>query len=146
MCFWNLFVHWLKWKFCQLQIYIFKLLFFILVGGELRLDEVSEHYLSKSLCEGEECNHLKVQVAQLNDYVLGVSIHILLAIFHLWAFLMQSMFHCCFVCRSLMKPFNSWYWKFDSCRSVAYWSKKRLGGWPEKYSATHWNFFMFIAH
>lgn len=33
------------------------------LGGEypLRLDEVSEHYLSKSLCEGEECNHLKVQ-------------------------------------------------------------------------------------
>lgn len=72
--------------------------------------------------------------------------HILLAIFHLWAFLMQSMFHCCFVCRSLMKPFNSWYWKFDSCRSVAYWSKKWLDGWPEKYSATHQNFFMFIAH
>lgn len=46
------------------DLYIFKLVFFILVGGEypLRLDEVSEHYLSKSLCEGEECNHLKVQV------------------------------------------------------------------------------------
>lgn len=37
---------------------------------------------------------------------------------------MQSMFHCCFVFRSLMKPFfkNS-YLKFDSCRSVAHWSK-----------------------
>lgn len=37
---------------------------FITVGGDFsdRLDEVSEHYLSKGVCEGEECGHLKVQV------------------------------------------------------------------------------------
>nr|XP_022314692.1 tetratricopeptide repeat protein 17-like isoform X1 [Crassostrea virginica] len=34
-----------------------------ILGGDFptRLDEVSEHYLTKSICEGEECNHLKVQ-------------------------------------------------------------------------------------
>ncbi|XP_048779550.1 tetratricopeptide repeat protein 17-like isoform X2 [Ostrea edulis] len=33
------------------------------LGGDFsdRLDEVSEHYLSKGVCEGEECGHLKVQ-------------------------------------------------------------------------------------
>ena len=42
------------------------------VGGDFptRLDEVSEHYLTKSICEGEECNHLKVQVGHQVDQVI----------------------------------------------------------------------------
>jgi hypothetical protein len=41
------------------------------VGGDFpdRLDEVSEHYLSKGACEGEECSHLKVQVGHWGQFV-----------------------------------------------------------------------------
>lgn len=66
-----------KGKFSWLQMKIFIAIFiFISVGGEfpLRLDEVSEHYFSKSLCEGEECNHLKVQVGQLKVQVVHLKV------------------------------------------------------------------------
>lgn len=68
-----------KGKFSWLQMKIFIAIFiFISVGGEfpLRLDEVSEHYLSKSLCEGEECNHLKVQVGQLKVQVVHLKVQV----------------------------------------------------------------------
>ena len=32
-----------------------------------KLDEVSDHYMKKGLCEGEECSQLRVQVCYLYE-------------------------------------------------------------------------------
>jgi len=61
------------------------LLFVLTVGGDFssKLDEVSEYYMTKGVCHGEECSQLRVQVrskVKLHRSYLHTYIYILYTI------------------------------------------------------------------